>query len=75
MGSQGVAPSLDAVTPAVAEAFVSGLNRAFLLMACLLAVGAVIAFIRGERETQPASRSQPAGAGEAAPESSRNRVV
>ena len=75
MGSQGVAPSLDAVTPAVAEAFVSGLNRAFLLMACLLAVGAVIAFIRGERETQPASRSQPADAGEAAPESSRNRVV
>ena len=75
MGSQGVAPSLDAVTPAVADAFVSGLNRAFLLMGCLLAVGAVIAFIRGERETQSPNRAQPAGAGEAAPESSRNRVV
>jgi EmrB/QacA subfamily drug resistance transporter len=65
MGSQGVAPSLDAVTPAVADAFVSGLNRAFLLMGCLLAVGAVIAFMRGERETQLTNRTQPAGAGEA----------
>ncbi len=50
MGSYGVAPSLDAVTPEVSEAFVAGLKRAFFLMGCLLAAGAVLSFIRGERK-------------------------
>jgi len=68
MDSRGVAPSLDAVTPQVAEPFVAGLHRAFFLMACLLAAGAVLSFIRGERKTQPASPTQPARVGEAAPE-------
>ena len=31
MGSMGVEPSLDAVSPEVANAFVSGLHRAFFL--------------------------------------------
>ena len=68
MGSRGVAPSLDAVTPQVAEAFVAGLHRAFFLMACILAAGAVLSFIRGERKTQPAIPAQPARVSEAAPE-------
>ena len=68
MGSRGVAPSLDAVTPQVAEAFVAGLHRAFFLMACILAAGAVLSFLRGERKTQPAIPAQPARVSEAAPE-------
>ena len=66
MGSRGVVPSLDAVTPQVADAFVAGLNRAFFLMACLLVAGAVVSFIRGEREAQVASRAEPVGVGGAA---------
>ena len=53
MGSMGVEPSLDAVSPEVAGAFVAGLNRVFWLMGGLLVVGMVVVLIRGERR-QPA---------------------
>ena len=53
MGSKGVEPSLDSVSPEVAGAFVAGLNRVFWLMGGLLVVGMVIVLIRGERP-QPA---------------------
>ena len=49
MGTYGVEPSLDAVSPEVADAFVSGLKWAFLLMAAMLLTGVVLAVIRGER--------------------------
>ena len=48
MGARGVAPSLDAVSPEVAGAFVSGLHRAFLLMGVLLVVGMILCLVRGE---------------------------
>ena len=53
MGSMGVEPSLDAVSPEVAGAFVAGLNQAFWLMGGLLVVGMVVVLVRGERR-QPA---------------------
>lgn len=53
MGSMGVEPSLDAVSPEVAGAFVSGLSRVFWLMGGLLVVGMVIVLLRGELR-QPA---------------------
>ena len=49
MGSLGVEPSLDAVSPEVAGAFVSGLHRAFYLMGGLLVLGVVICLVQGER--------------------------
>ena len=49
MGSLGVEPRLDAVSPAVADAFVTGLHRAFYLMGGLLVLGVVICLVRGER--------------------------
>ncbi len=49
MGTYGVEPSLDAVSPEVADAFVAGLKWAFLLMGCLLVVGIALVVIRGER--------------------------
>ena len=49
MGSRGVEPSLDAVSPQVASAFIAGLHRAFMLLGALLVVGVAIAFLRGER--------------------------
>ena len=59
MGTYGVEPSLDAVSPAVAGAFVSGLKWAFLLMAAMLLAGVALAVIRGER--QRPERAAPAG--------------
>ena len=56
MANFGVEPSLDAVSPEVAHAFVSGLKWAFLVMGALLVVGIVLAIVRGERpRPQPAS--------------------
>ena len=49
MGAKGVEPSLDAVSPAVAGAFVAGLKWAFLMMGGMLLVAIAIAIIRGER--------------------------
>ncbi len=62
MGSYGVEPSLDAVSPAVADAFVAGLKGAFFLMAAMLLLGVVLAVIRGERKhgEPTAPRRQPA---------------
>ena len=60
MGSYGVEPSLDAVSPSVADAFVAGLKWAFLLMAAMLFAGVVLAVIRGERRRPEATAPQPA---------------
>ena len=57
MGTYGVEPSLDAVSPAVADAFVAGLRWAFILMAAMLLTGVALAVIRGERQrTEPTGR-------------------
>ena len=55
MATYGVEPKLDAVNPSVATAFVAGLRWAFLLMGCVLTLGAVISLIRalGTRKTTP----------------------
>ena len=50
MGTYGVEPSLDAVSPSIAFAFVAGLKWAFLAMGAMLLVGVVLAVIRGERK-------------------------
>jgi len=55
MGAKGVEPSLDAVSPLVADAFLSGLRLTFWLMAGVLLVGVVLCLIRGERVEQPAA--------------------
>ena len=60
MASYGVEPSLDAVSPSVADAFVVGLKWAFLVMGFMLVVGVGLVAIRGERK-RPA-RSAPAAA-------------
>ena len=60
MASYGVEPSLDAVSPSVADAFVAGLKWAFLVMGFMLVVGVGLVAIRGERK-RPA-RSAPAAA-------------
>ena len=49
MGSLGVEASLDAVSPEVAGAFVTGLNRVFWMMGGLLVIGMIIVLVRGER--------------------------
>ena len=67
MGFYGVEPSLDAVSPSVAGAFVAGLKWAFLLMAAMLLTGVLLAVIRGERkrpdtslQARPATAESPA---------------
>ena len=60
MGTYGVEPSLDAVSPAVADAFVAGLKWAFILMAAMLLTGVGLAVIRGERRRpEPAAPPRP----------------
>ena len=60
MGSYGVEPSLDAVSPSVADAFIAGLKWAFVLMAAMLLTGVVLAVIRGERKRpEPAAPTRP----------------
>lgn len=60
MGARGVEPSLDAVSPAVAGAFVAGLKWAFLLMAGMLLTGVALAVIRGERQRpEPSAAASP----------------
>ena len=49
MATYGVEPSLDAVSPSVADAFVAGLKWAFLVMGAMLALGIGLVLIRGER--------------------------
>ena len=63
MGTYGVEPSLDAVSPEVADAFVAGLKWAFLLMAAMLVTGVALAVIRGERrQPEPATARASQGA-------------
>lgn len=50
MGSLGVESRLDVVSPAVAEAFVTGLRRAFFLTGSLLVMGVTLCVVRGERQ-------------------------
>ena len=60
MATYGVEPSLDAVSPSVADAFVAGLKWAFLLMAAMLLTGVALAVIRGERQrAEPAAPTRP----------------
>ena len=49
MAFQGYEPTLDAVSPQVAGAFVDGLKLAFFVLGCFTVVGFVIAFVCGER--------------------------
>ena len=58
MGARGVEPSLGAVSPAVADAFVAGLRSAFWMMGGLLLVGISLAVMRGGRP-KPAQETQP----------------
>ena len=59
MGARGVAPSLDAVNPDVAEAFVAGLKWAFWMMAGLLLVGIILSALRGGRpKPEPAAKPE-----------------
>ena len=67
MGAKGVDPSLDAVSPPVADAFIAGLKLSFWLMAGVLLVGVVIALIRGERVEQEAAPAVRAWVSESAP--------
>ena len=63
MATYGVEPSLDAVSPSVADAFVAGLKWAFLGMGALLAVGICLVVVRGERarpERRAAGAPEPA---------------
>jgi EmrB/QacA subfamily drug resistance transporter len=60
MGLRGVEPSLDAVSPQVADAFVAGLRLAFLVLGSALTIGVVLTLIRGERAkaTAPAATTR-----------------
>ena len=55
MGMRGVEPSLDAVSPAVADAFVAGLRVAFLMLGSFTTAGMIIALLRGERKPAPSA--------------------
>ncbi|MSQ05962.1 MAG: DHA2 family efflux MFS transporter permease subunit [Dehalococcoidia bacterium] len=59
MGSMGVEPSLDAVSPAVAGAFVAGLRRAFLLLGVLLTVGIALSYFKGNGVRETATPASP----------------
>jgi EmrB/QacA subfamily drug resistance transporter len=58
MGSLGVEPSLDAVSPRVADAFLSGLHRSFLIMGGILLVGVLVSVLRDNRAPQRAAPPQ-----------------
>ena len=53
MGMRGVEPSLDAVSPAVADAFVTGMRWAFVMLGSATTAGMIIALLRGERQPAP----------------------
>ena len=68
MALQGVEPSLEAVSPQVAGAFVAGLRWAFLVQGVLLAVGVIVTVVKGDRPPEgpsrrPAETSDLAGGG------------
>ena len=49
MGIQGVEPSLQAVSPDVSDAFISGLRWAFGFLGFLMLLGMAISYIKGDR--------------------------
>ena len=49
MGLRGVEPSLEAVSPQVADAFIAGLRWAFLVQGGLLLLGIIVTIVKGER--------------------------
>ena len=60
MATYGVEPSLDAVSPSVADAFVAGLKWAFLAMGLMVSLGIGLVLIRGERRiAEPAQGPRP----------------
>ena len=63
MDSRGVEPSLDAVSPEVADAFVAGLRWVFLFLGALQVVGMAITFLGGvgARETAVPTRQPRVG--------------
>ena len=68
MGQMGFEPSLDAVSPQVANAFVSGLHRTFFILGGLLAIGLVVSFLKGERARETPAPARAVRAGEAQPD-------
>ena len=64
MGAKGVEPSLDSVNPNVADAFVTGLQYAFVMLGGLLLIGITFALLRGERSRpSPLPQQDPVDAG------------
>ena len=61
MGSRGIEPSLEAVNPRVADAFVAGLRWAFIFMGSALAMAGILCVLRGERakSTPPTTVPEP----------------
>ncbi len=69
MATYGVEPTLEAVNPSVATAFVAGLRWAYLAMGCAVGFGVAISIYRSltsRRPTQPAAPTQPAEASSSA---------
>jgi EmrB/QacA subfamily drug resistance transporter len=64
MGLHGAEPSLEAVSPQVAGAFVAGLRVAFLMLGVCTTLSVVIALLRGERPRPvPTPAVQPSASG------------
>ena len=55
MASQGVEPSLGAVSPEVAGAFMAGLQRAYFVLGGLLVLGLVVSYVKGDRPKEAPS--------------------
>ena len=64
MEIRGVEPSLQAVSPEVSGAFISGLRWAFGLMGGILVVGIVISYLKGERPPSAPRTPRPAAVSE-----------
>ncbi len=64
MGLRGVEPSLQAVSPGVSSAFILGLRWAFGLMGCILVLGIVISYLKGDRPPPVPRTPRPAAASE-----------
>jgi MFS family permease len=64
MGLHGAEPSLEAVSPQVADAFIAGLRFAFVMLGGCTTLSVLIAFLRGERPGPvPAPAGQPSASG------------
>ena len=58
MGIQGVEPSLQAVSPDVSDAFISGLRWAFGFLGFLMLLGMAISYIKGDRAPEDTPQKQ-----------------